>query len=106
MLHCENFMGEEGQLLRSAGAFCQAVRRATAGIVIEWRGTLGEIDKRREIEFLDTSAEHLRRSHYIFRVRRKVGQQRPELTLKFRHGDRYFAAGRRMKSRHIDLDMK
>ena len=56
--------------------------------------------------FLDSDAQHLRAGGYIFRVRRPLESEYPEVTLKFRHPDRYVAESRQMKSRRIRTDAK
>jgi len=69
-------------------------------------GTLETIAKERLIVFLDTDVQHLRAGGYIFRVRRPVKDDQPEVTLKFRHPDRYVAESRQMKSRRIRTEIK
>jgi hypothetical protein len=106
MMRPERFMGQEAQLLQAAADFWRDFSGAIADLVIETRGALGGVEKRRLIIFLDTGLRHLKDSGYIFRVRRDLKERRPEVTLKFRHGDRYLAEGRRMKSRRVDVDVK
>ena len=67
---------------------------------------LETIDKQRLIEFLDSDAQHLHAGGYIFRVRRPLEGESAEVTLKFRHPDRYMAENRQMMSRRIRTHAK
>jgi hypothetical protein len=69
-------------------------------------GALDTISKERLVSFLDTQARHLWVSGYVLRLRRTLEGSRPEVTLKFRHPDRYVAASRQMKSRRIRATVK
>jgi hypothetical protein len=99
MLRPDRFGGPEKQLLTAAREFWRDFARSTASVVLDADGTLKNIEKRRLVVFLDTGAQHLRDGGYIFRVRRALESGPPEVTLKFRHADRYVAESRRMKSR-------
>jgi hypothetical protein len=107
MLRPGLFAGPETKLVQAAGRFWNDFSRAitTRRAVIDVDGALDEVTKRRLIEFLDTRKKHLGKNHYIFRVRRD-GQGPPEVTLKYRHGDRYLAQSRRMNRRRLDVDSK
>ena len=106
MLRPAKFGGLETQLLGTAREFWRDFSRVSAGVVLDGRGTLENIEKRRLIVFLDTRAQHLKDGGYIFRVRRALKSGRPEVTLKFRHQDRFVAESRRMKSRRANASTK
>ena len=105
MLQPGRFGGSEKQLLKAAREFWRDFARSVAGVV-DPSGTLKSIEKRRLIVFLDTTAKDLKLGGYIFRVRRTLEGGQPEITLKFRHPDRYVAESRRMKSRRANTRSK
>lgn len=106
MLQAAKFAGSERQLLAASRRLWDDFSRAVVPVVFQSDGTLETIDKERLIVFLDTDAQHLRGGGYIFRVRRRLEGDRPEVTLKFRHPDRYVAESRQMKSRRISTTAK
>jgi len=106
MLQTPKFAGSERQLLATARGLWNDVSRAVGPVVLESEGTLEAIEKERLIVLLDTDAQHLRAGGYICRVRRRLEGDRPEVTLKFRHPDRYVAESRQMKSRRIRVTTK
>jgi hypothetical protein len=106
MLQAARFAGPRKQLLATARRLWNDFSRVVGPIAFDADGTLAAIEKQRLIEFLDTDAQHLRASGYIFRVRRTVDGEDPEVTLKFRHPDRRVSEARRMKSRRIRTEAK
>jgi hypothetical protein len=93
LLRATQFQGDNAVLARSAIAFWQGFRRAIGNIALDTDGRLA-VEERRLIRFHDTSDRRLRRNDYVFRERiDEVAGQR-EVTLKFRHPDRYLAASR------------
>ena len=96
MLRPERFAGDEGTLLGAADAVWRDFSRSIADIVVDTDGTLQHIKTRRLITFLDTAEQHLNRDAYVFRDRRDATTGEREVTLKFRHPDRYVAQGRTM----------
>ena len=106
MLQTAKFAGSERQLLATARGLWNDVARAVGPLVLASAGTLETIEKERLIVLLDTDAQHLRAGGYILRVRRQLEGDRPEVTLKFRHPDRYVAESRQMKSRRIRVTTK
>jgi hypothetical protein len=106
MLQTPTFAGSERQLLATARRLWNDFSRAVGPVVFESEGTLETIAKERLIVLLDTDAQHLRANSYIFRVRRRLDGNRPEVTLKFRHPDRYIAESRQMKSLGISVTAK
>ena len=106
MLRAEKFAGTPKQLLGSARRLWTDFTRSVEPIVLETEGSLDKIAKQRLIVFLDSKAQHLRAGGYIFRVRRTLDGGQPEVTLKFRHPDRYIVEGRQMKSPRIRTKTK
>ena len=106
MLRATRFAGTEKQLLDAARRLWEDFVEAIGPFVFHADGVLDTISKERLVAFLDTDAQHLRSSGYLFRVRRSLDGSRPEVTLKFRHPDRYVAEARQMKSRQIRAIVK
>jgi hypothetical protein len=106
MLQAERFAGPQKPLLDAARHLWNDFSRAVAPVIFEAAGTLNTIEKQRLIVFLDTDAQHLRAGGYICRLRRMVDAGRPEVTLKFRHPDRYVAEAREMRSRRLRTAVK
>jgi hypothetical protein len=93
LLHAAQFQGDHAALARSAMAFWQDFRRAIAKIALDTDGRLA-VEERRLIRFHDTADHRLRRNDYVFRERIDEATGEREVTLKFRHPDRYLAASR------------
>jgi hypothetical protein len=106
MLQAAKFAGPEQHLLAVAHEVWEELVGAIAPFVVRADGALDTISKERLVSFLDTQARHLWMSGYILRLRRTLEGSRPEVTLKFRHPDRYVAASRQMKSRRIRATVK
>jgi hypothetical protein len=96
MLQPRQFNGGRNALLRAAGAWWGDFCGKASSVVIEAKGELAAIKTERLIRFVDTSKERLNDSRYIFRERRAIDSGAREVTLKFRHGDRFVALDRRM----------
>jgi hypothetical protein len=106
MLRAGQFAGTQKQLLGTARGMWDDFAKAVTPIVLDVEGTLDTIEKQRLIVFLDSEAQHLKTGGYIFRVRRELDGGQPEVTLKFRHPDRYVAEARQMKSWAISTKTK
>jgi hypothetical protein len=96
MLRPEGFGGKEEAMLKAAGAFWRDFRAQTAGVVIEAEGDLDRIKTQRLITFFDTPKQLLNGSSYIFRGRVDLESEKRQVTLKFRHADRFLAQDRTM----------
>lgn len=96
MLRRLRFAGDEKKLLKAATAVRRDFSRTTSGIVLKTEGRLSQIRTRRLITFLDTPKRHLNTAGYILRQRRDIETGEREVTLKFRHADRYVAQGRNL----------
>ena len=107
MLHAERFTGDEQQLLSRSKEFWHAFRTILEDSPIDTKGDLREISKRRTINFLDTNHHRLRNNDYVFRERIDKGSsEHKQITLKFRHEDRYISQDRDMTARGEDDDEK
>jgi hypothetical protein len=106
MLQAAKFAGPDQHLLAVAGELWGELVGAIAPYVVRADGALDTISKQRLISFLDSKARHLWAGGYVLRLRRTLEGSRPEVTVKFRHPDRYVAASRQMKSRRIRATVK
>jgi hypothetical protein len=106
MLQPTRFSGPEKKLIETAAEFWTDFSRTIGPLIREADGSLDRIQKRRLIAFLDTDSQQLRENGYIFRVRRSLKTGEPEVTLKFRHPDRYIAEKRQMKSPRMTARVK
>jgi hypothetical protein len=93
LLRAARFQGDQAVLAESVVAFWQDFRRAIAKIALDTDGRLA-VEERRLIRFHDTADHRLRRNDYVFRERIDEATGEREVTLKFRHPDRYLAASR------------
>ena len=93
MLRAGLFRGNKKEIHLPAGAFWQAFRDAAQSIDLDTSGHF-EVRRRRLIRFYDTSDLGLRRHDYVFRERIDENADRREVTLKFRHPDRYLSTSR------------
>jgi hypothetical protein len=98
MLRKELFTGDEQQVLRVASAFWHGFTQAINNIVLDVDGDLQEIADQRIIKFYDTDENLLHSNHYILRERYEIGKDKKEITLKFRHPDRYISQDRNMNA--------
>lgn len=100
MLNADLFQGDEGQLLERAADFWQDF---SAAVDEEVHGTPGDLDeiedrRRRWVTFYDTEERMLRGGSYVFRERRRLDDGGRQVTLKFRHDDRYISQARDMEA--------
>ncbi len=101
MLSPRRFRGDEQQILTKAGVFWNDFRQAIQPFTKDTIGELDTIVHRRVIRFYDTSNYQLRLNDYVFRERRDIQTGEREVTLKFRHPDRYISQDRNMDARKI-----
>ena len=98
MLRANLFGGGERQLLKAASEFWQDFKGNIYDSVIKIDGTLEKAANRRIIEFYDTDNHLLYKNYYIFRERCNIDTDEREVTLKFRHPDRYISQDRNMEA--------
>ena len=100
MLKADQFSGEEQRLLENAHFFWNDFVNVIDRIVYDTDGDLETIKTRRLLTFFDKGTFCLRNNVYVFRERVEVGadigDEEREVTLKFRHPDRYLSGGRNM----------
>jgi hypothetical protein len=96
MLLPEPFAGDERKLREAALRFWNDVKGVLEPLDIPTEGTFDEVKARRRIRFLDSVEHALNGQRYIFRERVDVESEEREVTLKFRHPDRYVASDRDM----------
>jgi hypothetical protein len=97
MLRANLFAGSEQHVQNSAGTLWAAFKHAIGKVAIDSEGDLENITKRRTIRFYDTKDKVLDKNSYIFRERCDLETGEREVTLKFRHLDRYVSQDRDMK---------
>ncbi len=102
MLRADPFGGTEAEVLQAADRFWRDFAAAIEDVVPSVDGRLDTIEKRRTIRFFDTPEKRLRTNDYVFRERCDVDGSAREVTLKYRHPDRYLAEGRDMKAEHAE----
>jgi hypothetical protein len=102
MLRADRFNGDEAQAIQIASQFWHQFAEAIKDQALAIEGDLTTVDKRRTIRFYDTQTTHLRQSDYVFRERCNVDTGEREVTLKFRHPDRYIAQDRNMDADRRD----
>jgi len=97
MLAAARFTGEEDSLSDAASILW----RNLAGIIVPTAVSVSGTDniqrKTRTVRFLDTADHWLRRNDYVVRERIDQADGVRELTLKFRHPDRFISQDRDMK---------
>lgn len=98
MLKANRFAGDEEQVLQAAAQFWRDCARSMGPVVLGLLGDLNEIRARRTIRFYDTPDRRLNSNLYIVRERAALDGSTREITLKFRHPDRYVAADRDMRA--------
>ena len=101
MLHKERFIGSEVDLLKQAGEFWKDFKGSIQDIVLDTDGTLNRVEKQRTVRFYDSVDHRLRKSNYVFRERVDLNTEKREVTLKYRHPDRYISQDRDMAAADI-----
>ncbi|MEM7534127.1 MAG: hypothetical protein AAF639_18235 [Chloroflexota bacterium] len=104
MLQPHRFTGNRQELVRQTHAFWDIFSTVIRDLV-PTAGMLDTIDKERLVRFYDTAEHTLNGNSYVFRER--VRPDKREVTLKFRHRDRYVSQARDMRDKDgEDEDMK
>lgn len=98
MLKASRFAGDESRLLDTAGRFWRAAGEAIGGVGVDVDGGLSKVQAHRLIRFYDTPRRELNANAYVFRERSYLEDKLREVTLKFRHPDRYLAQDRNMRA--------
>jgi hypothetical protein len=106
MLRPKVFTGAERALLAHAHALWRDVAGKVGPVALGAAGDLSHIKTKRLITFHDTPKRRLNDARYIFRERRAENGSSREITLKFRHPDRFLAQAREMQARASDAKTK
>lgn len=96
MLKKERFVGSQDDLVERAKDFWNAFKDSIQDIVFDTNGNLQKIEKKRTLRFYDSVDRRLRENDYVFRERVDLSTGKREVTLKFRHPDRYISQARDM----------
>lgn len=96
MLKSELFSGLEARLLEQVNDFWSELKETIRDIVLDTDGTLNKIETPRLVRFYDSASHRLQQNDYIFRERIDLNSDQREITLKFRHPDRYISQDRDM----------
>lgn len=100
MLRPGNFTGSEKSILSAAHSFWREFAKAITGVASP-NEDLTDVKTRRLVRFYDTRDTRLNTSGYIVRERRSIDNDLREITLKFRHPDRYVAQDRTMRAHGV-----
>jgi hypothetical protein len=113
MLREHLFAGDERQRVKTAGTCWREVAHQIAPVVLDSDGDLAEVKHRRLITSYDTDTRLFHHPDPIFRERLHPARGVREVTLKFRHPDRYLAQDRQTqareagtKNRHADASQR
>jgi hypothetical protein len=107
MLRASKFAGDEGKLTSSAGALWRDLAAIIVPSAVAVSGTDDIERKRRQVRFFDTRDKWLRSNDYVVRERVDLENNERELTLKFRHPDRFISQDRDMTpAEGPDADLK
>ncbi|MEM9273992.1 MAG: hypothetical protein AAGA80_13635 [Cyanobacteria bacterium P01_F01_bin.143] len=98
MLKHKKFKGDKDELLKQAKKFWQTFSDEIADIASETDDKFKKPEKQL-VRFYDTKKEILNSNSYVFRERKDINGDNREITLKFRHRDRYLSQARDMKDK-------
>ncbi|NOQ13847.1 MAG: hypothetical protein GQ583_05105 [Methyloprofundus sp.] len=98
MLKKEQFVGLRLGHLEQAECFWRDFKNSIQAVVFDTDGNLDKVEKQRTISFYDSADCYLRENNYVFRERVDLITEKREVTLKFRHPDRYISQDRDMSA--------
>jgi hypothetical protein len=99
MLLPERFAGTESEARAAVAEFWADVGQVLAELDIPTEGSFDEVKAHRRIRFFDTAERSLNGGRYIVRERIDVDNDERQLTLKYRHADRYVCQDRDMDAK-------
>lgn len=102
MLLPEPFGGTETEVRDAATRFWAEVSQALEPLEIPTTGAFDTVKAHRRIRFLDTAEFTFNSQRYVFRERINVDNGERQVTLKYRHADRYVASDRDMDAKTKD----
>ena len=97
MLKASRFDGDTQELRAQANALWADLTAIIVPHAVAVSGTDDVEHRRRQVRFLDTSEQELRRNDYVLRERIDPDKDQRKITLKFRHPDRYVSQDRDMR---------
>jgi len=107
MLNAAKFAGDEDKLSAAAGALWRDLAAIIVPSAVAVSGTDDIERKRRRVRFFDTPDKWLRTNDYVLRERVDLENKEHELTLKFRHPDRFISQDREMTPADgLDAELK
>jgi hypothetical protein len=107
MLRAGKFNGSAEQLSEASTSLWQDLASVILPNAIAVSGTEDVSRRRREVRFFDTDGHWLRQNDYVVRERTDLDSNERQLTLKFRHPDRFYSQDRSMEpAKEFDHDMK
>jgi hypothetical protein len=107
MLKPDRFKGSDEKLLEAAAALWGDLAGIIEPNVIAVSGTDDVRHRRRRVRLLDTADHWLRANDYVVRERVDLENNERQVTLKFRHADRFISQGRTMTpAEGFEPDMK
>jgi hypothetical protein len=106
MLRADRFAGPDDTVRARIGEFWADLGLALGDREASLEGSFEEIKHRRRVRFYDTADRLLHESSYVFRERVDADTGAREMTLKYRHPDRYVAADREMSASGRDAETK
>jgi hypothetical protein len=106
MLRADRFGGPDDAVRARIAEFWADLGRALGDQETSLEGAFGEIKHRRRVRFYDTEDHFLHESSYVFRERVDADTGAREMTLKYRHPDRYVAADREMSAAGEEAETK
>ncbi|MGB5833825.1 MAG: hypothetical protein WBG92_17800 [Thiohalocapsa sp.] len=107
MLSTKRFAGDEEALRRAAANLWGDLAPILLPSAIAVSGTDDVTQKRRKVRFFDTAEHWVRANDYVLRERIDLDTDEREVTLKFRHVDRFISQDRDMKPADgFEPDMK
>lgn len=96
MLRASKFKGAPDTLNEAATALWQDLASVILPSAIAVSGTGDIARRRRQVRFYDTADQWLRQNDYVVRERTDLDSKERQLTLKFRHPDRFYSQDRVM----------
>lgn len=107
MLRASKFSGGPDKLNESAVALWQELASVILPNAVAVSGTDDIARRRRLVRFYDTDDKWLRQNDYVVRERTDLDKEERQLTLKFRHPDRFYSQDREMDpAGDFDQDLK
>jgi hypothetical protein len=96
MLKAARFEGDEAALNKAAATLWSDLAAIVVPHSVALSGTDDIARRRRQVRFLDTADRWLRSRDYVLRERIDLDEDERQITLKFRHPDRYISQDRDM----------